>query len=108
MLVETITSLPNRLGMPDRGEEGDAATERIAHDVRPAQPEMADQRRDVVAHQADVDRPVDVGGPAVALEVGDDHLVARRPASGSSGPNISPDPSPPWSRTSGRPVPCVS
>ena len=70
--------MSNRLGMPDRGEEGDAATERVADHVRLAQPEVPDQGRDVVAHQAHVDRPVDIGGPPVALEVGDDHQVAGR------------------------------
>ena len=29
-------------------------------------------------------------------------------SAGRIGPNISPDPSPPWSRISGRPVPWVS
>jgi hypothetical protein len=38
-------------------------------------PEMPDERRDVVGHQPDVERPIDVGRPAVALEVGHDDLV---------------------------------
>ena len=36
---------------------------------------MVDERRDVVGHEPDVDRPVDVGGPAVPLQVGGDDLV---------------------------------
>ena len=72
------------------------------------EPEMADQRRDVVGHQPDVDRPVDVGGPAVALEVDGTMTWWLAASAGSTGPNISPDPSPPWSRTSGRPAPWVS
>ena len=50
--------------------ERHAAAERVADDVRPVEPEVVDERRDVVGHEPDVDRPVDVGGPAVALEVG--------------------------------------
>ena len=36
---------------------------------------MVDERGDVVGHQPHVERPVDVGGPAVPLQVDDDDLV---------------------------------
>ena len=39
---------------------------------------MVDERRDVVGHEPDVDRPVDVGGASVPLEVDDDDLVVPR------------------------------
>ena len=44
---------------------------------------MLDQARDVVGHEARVDRPVDVGRPAVPLQVGEDELVA--PGQGGQG-----------------------
>ena len=78
MFAETMTSLPTSSGCCDGGEERDAATERVAHDVGLLEPEVVDERGDVVGHELDVDRPIDVGGPAVALEIGDDDLVARR------------------------------
>jgi hypothetical protein len=37
---------------------------------------MVDEGRDVVGHESDVDRPIDVDGTAVPLEVGRDDLVA--------------------------------
>ena len=65
-----MTSLPTFSGYFDRGEERDAAAERVADDVRLLEPEVVDERRDVVGHEPDVDRPVDVGRAAVPLEVG--------------------------------------
>ena len=53
----------------------DAAAERVADDVRPVEPEVVDQRGDVVGHELDVERPVDVGGAPVPLQVGCDDLV---------------------------------
>jgi hypothetical protein len=38
---------------------------------------VGDQGRDVVGHVRGRDRPVDVGRPAVALEIDRDDLVAR-------------------------------
>ena len=73
--------------MPDRHEERDAATERVADDVRLLEPEVRDQGTDVVGHELDVDRPVDVGRPAVALEVGQDDLVACGGQSGQGRPH---------------------
>jgi hypothetical protein len=35
-----------------------------------------DERHDVIGHEPDVDRPVDVGRPAVPLQVDRDDLVA--------------------------------
>ena len=61
--------------MPDGGLERDAAAERVAHDVGLLEPQVPDQRRDVVGHEPDVDRPVDVGGSAVSLEIDCDHLA---------------------------------
>jgi hypothetical protein len=43
--------------------------ERVAHEVRLVQPEVFDERHDVIGHESDVDRPVDVGRPAVPLRV---------------------------------------
>ena len=72
--------LADLVGVLDGGEERDPAAERVADDVRLVEPEVVDERRDVVGHEPDVDRPVDVGGPAVALEVDGDHLVVSRRA----------------------------
>ena len=38
-------------------------------------PRWSMRRGDVVGHEPEVDRPIDVGGPAVRLEVGRDDLV---------------------------------
>ena len=70
MLAAAMTSLPTLSGYFDRREERDAAAERVADEVRLVEPEVVDERRDVVGHEPDVDRPIDVGGAAVALEVG--------------------------------------
>jgi hypothetical protein len=37
---------------------------------------VVDECRDVIGHEPRIDRPVDVGGAAVALQVDDDDLVA--------------------------------
>ena len=55
------------LGMANRRLESHAAAKRVAHDVGLVEPEMPDECRDVVGHQLDAERPVDVGGSAVAL-----------------------------------------
>ncbi len=39
-------------------------------------PRVIDERGDVVRHQTDVDRSIDVGGPTMPLEVHSDDLVA--------------------------------
>jgi hypothetical protein len=65
----------HEIRMASRDLHGDAAAERIADDVRLLEPEMADEGRDVVGHQLGADRAVDVGRPAVALEVGHDDLA---------------------------------
>jgi len=59
----------------DRGQQSHPAAERVAHDVGLVQPEMVDERGNVIGHEPDVDRPVDVGRPAVSLQVGGDDLV---------------------------------
>jgi hypothetical protein len=71
--------------MPHRRQQGHPAAERVAHHVRLAGPEVIDQRRDVIGHEPDVERPVDVGGPAVPLQVDGDDLVALRQC-GQDGP----------------------
>ncbi len=59
-------------------EQRHAAAERVADDVWLVEPEVVDEGRDVVGHQPDVDRPIDVRRAAVALEVDHDDLVALR------------------------------
>ena len=59
-----------------RGEERYPSAERVADEVRLLEPEVVDQGRDVVGHEPDVDRPIDVCGAAVPLEVDRDDLVA--------------------------------
>jgi hypothetical protein len=51
------------------------AAERVAHDVRPVQVEVIDKRGDVVGHETEIERPVDVRGSAVPLQVDRDDLV---------------------------------
>ena len=67
--------LPDELGVVDRRLERDAAAERVADEVGLVEPEVVDEGGDVVAHRDDAQRPVDVGGPPVALEVGGDDPV---------------------------------
>ena len=69
--------LADLLGVLHRREERDAATERIADQVRLVEPEVVDERRDVVGHEPDVERAIDVGRPAVTLEIDRDDLVVR-------------------------------
>ena len=71
MWADAMTSLPTLSGYFDRGEERHPAAERVADDVRLLEPEVVDERGDVVGHEPDVDRPIDVGGAPVALEVGE-------------------------------------
>jgi hypothetical protein len=59
-----------------RGVERHPAAEGVAHQVRGVQPEVVDERGDVIGHEPDVERSVDVGGAAVALQVDDDDLAA--------------------------------
>jgi hypothetical protein len=65
-------------GVLDRGQQRHPAAERVAHHVGLVQPEVGDERGDVIGHQPHVDRPVDVGGPAVPLQVHGDDLVPLR------------------------------
>ena len=57
------------LRVPDRDLQGHPAAEGVADHVRLLQAEVVDEGGDVVGHQPDVERPVDVGGPAVPLQV---------------------------------------
>jgi hypothetical protein len=59
-----------------RGLQRHPAAQGVAHHVRLVQLEMPDERGDVVGHQPHVERPVDVGGPAMPLQVDGDDLVA--------------------------------
>jgi len=54
------------------------SAERVAHEVRPVQPEVVDECGDVVGHEPDVERSVDVGRAAVPLQVDGDDLVPLR------------------------------
>ena len=67
--------LAHELRVFDRGHERHAATQRVADNVRPVEPEVADQRGDVVGHEPDVEWPIDVGGAPVPLQVGGNDLV---------------------------------
>ena len=98
--------LADLVGTFHRGEERDSGAERIADDVRLLQPEVIDERPDVVSHEPDVDGPIDVGRAAVSLEVDRGGLVALAQR-GKDRPDISPEPSPPCTRIIGRPVPWV-
>ena len=71
-----MTSRPTSSGMANGGVERDAAAQRVAHEVRLLEPEVLDEGRDVVGHQLDADRPVDVRRPPMPLQVDGDHLVA--------------------------------
>ena len=61
-----------------RSEQRHAAAERVADDIRLLEPEVVDQGSDVVGHEPDVDRPIDVRRAPVPLEVDRDDLVALR------------------------------
>ena len=61
--------------MLDRHLQRHPAAEGEADHIRLPQAEVVDQRGDVAGHQAHVQRPVDVGGPAVPLQVDEDDLV---------------------------------
>ena len=78
MLRRRHDELADLVRILHRGEQRDAAAERVADDVRLLQPEVVDEGRDVVGHEPDVDRPIDVGGAPVPLEVDRDDLVALR------------------------------
>ena len=72
------TSLPNLLRVLHRGEQCNAAAEGVADDVWLLEPEVVDEGHDVVGHESDVDRPIDVRGAPMSLEVDRDHLVPFR------------------------------
>ena len=64
--------------MLDRGAQGDAAAERVAHDVRCFQAEEAEETSDVVGHQLEAQRPVDIGRTSMGLQIDTDDLAAFR------------------------------
>lgn len=84
-----------------------APSERVSDHVRPVQSQVVDQRGDVIGHEAQVDRPVDVCGPPVALEVHEDDLVVVRQGGQHRSVRL-PETSLPWSRIIGWPVPWTS
>jgi hypothetical protein len=60
--------------MPDGRLECDPAAEGVAHDVRWSDPEVLHEGCDVVGHQLDAEGSMDVGGPAVTLQIDGDDL----------------------------------
>jgi hypothetical protein len=68
---------------------------------------VVDERGDVIGHEPDVKRSVDVGGAAVALQVDDDDLVAFGQR-GKGRPEHLARVEPAGSRIIGRPAPWVS
>src|SRR5438045_1668886 len=70
--------LPDELWVTDRDEGGNTATERVAHHVRPVQLQVFDERGDVVGHELRLERSIDVGRTAVALQIDGDDLPTLR------------------------------
>jgi hypothetical protein len=65
--------------MLDRAAQAGVAAEGVAQQVRLAEPEVIDQRGDVVAEVLVPELPVDVRGAAVPLQFdGDDPAVPRQ------------------------------
>ena len=62
--------------MPQRREEGHAAPQRIPHDVGPFELQVLDECRDVARHELNAQRSIDVGRPAVPLQIDADDLPA--------------------------------
>src|SRR5258706_11057 len=67
--------------MPERDLQTNPATKRKAHDVGVLEAEVLDEYGDIVGHRLEAQRPVDVGGAPVALQVDGDDL----PPSGKNG-----------------------
>jgi len=57
----------------DRQPPRDRAAEGVAHQVCALDAELLDQCRDVVGQVLGAQRPIDVGGAAMPLQVGHDH-----------------------------------
>ena len=64
--------------MLNRGSQRDAAAERIAHDIGLREPELLDERGDIVGHRLVGERAVDIGGAPVPLQIDSDDLAPRR------------------------------
>ena len=75
MLADGHDELADLVRVLRGSHEGHPAAEGEADDVRLVEAEVVDERRDVIGHEPDVDRPIDVGRAPVALEVGEDDLV---------------------------------
>ena len=90
--------------MLDGGPQGDAAAQRVAHDVGLFDPQMLDQGGDVVSHQLEAQRAIDVGGAPMGLQIDGDHLPVLGEGWQHLAEHLDP-PTPPCSRISGSPAP---
>ncbi len=63
--------------MADSDLDGRRRTHAEPDDIGLLDPQVVQQGGAVVGHPLVRDRPVDIGGAAVALEIGDDHLAGR-------------------------------
>ena len=64
--------------MPDGRAQRDAAAHRVTHYIGLFDPEMLHQRGNIVRHGFEAERPVDIGGVSVALQIHGDHAAASR------------------------------
>jgi hypothetical protein len=95
-------------GRAERDRVRDEAAEAEAEEIGRGDPQMVEQRDDVTGQRLDRHGAAGVGGVPVALEFRRDHLPARREGS-SNGRKLRPMViRPPWSSTSGLPLPRIS
>jgi hypothetical protein len=71
--VET-SQVPDDVRMADSGAQGYIAAKRLTHNVGLSNPEMLDQRGDVVGHRREAQGAVDIGGATVGLQINNNHL----------------------------------
>jgi len=64
--------------MADGSAHGDAAADRVAHNVGLREPKMLDQRGDVVGHRFVTQWAVDIGGAPVSLQIDGNHFPVLR------------------------------
>ena len=67
----------NDLGVANGRQKCNAAAERVAHDVHAAQTEVLDERRDVVGHERNAERTIDIRCTPMSLQIDADHLTVR-------------------------------
>jgi hypothetical protein len=60
--------------MADGGSQGYTTAERVTHNVGLPDPEMLDQRGDVVGHRSKAQGAVNIGGATVALQINNNYL----------------------------------